>query len=122
VAAPCINAVATGCRLDKRPILPGCPCYTCQNHNRAYIHHLLQCHEMLASVLLETHNLHRALLFFAALRDSIAGGSWAVFRARCEAVLGAAGMADGAIVADCVVTATAARPKNTPKQDPSGTE
>lgn len=39
-------------REDFRPLLEGCACYTCTNHSRAYIHHLLNVHEMLASVLL----------------------------------------------------------------------
>jgi tRNA-guanine family transglycosylase len=37
---------------DTQPLLVGCQCYSCQNHTRAYIHHLLNTHEMLASVLL----------------------------------------------------------------------
>lgn len=34
---------------------------------------------MLADVLLDTHNLHHYLRFFAALRASIAGGTFAAF-------------------------------------------
>jgi queuine tRNA-ribosyltransferase subunit QTRTD1 len=41
-------------RLDVQPVLPGCDCYTCTKHTRAYIHHLLNTHEMLANVLLTT--------------------------------------------------------------------
>ncbi|CAG8470437.1 10367_t:CDS:2 [Cetraspora pellucida] len=37
---------------DFKPILDECKCYTCQNHKRAYIHHLLKAHEMLATILL----------------------------------------------------------------------
>lgn len=39
-------------KTDFRPLLPSCKCYTCRNHTRAYIHHLLVAHEMLATVLL----------------------------------------------------------------------
>ena len=41
-----INLWALSYRRDPRPLLPGCDCFTCSNHSRAYIHHLLQCHEM----------------------------------------------------------------------------
>jgi len=34
-----------------------CECFTCQNHHRAYIHHLLKCHEMTAWVLLQMYSL-----------------------------------------------------------------
>ena len=34
---------------------------------------------MLADVLLDAHNLHHYLRFFAALRDAIAGGTFAAF-------------------------------------------
>jgi hypothetical protein len=30
------------CRLDKSPLVPGCKGFTCHNHTRAYVHHLLQ--------------------------------------------------------------------------------
>ncbi|MFN9909268.1 MAG: tRNA-guanine transglycosylase [bacterium] len=39
-------------------IIKGCRCYTCENHTRAYIHHLLICKEMTANVLLTIHNLY----------------------------------------------------------------
>ena len=41
--------------MDFRPILPECGCYTCTNHTRAYIHHLLVTKEILARVLLMTY-------------------------------------------------------------------
>ncbi|CAI2180070.1 7122_t:CDS:2 [Funneliformis geosporum] len=36
-------------RNDVRPLLAGCQCYSCKNHTRAYVHHLLNTHEMLAT-------------------------------------------------------------------------
>src|SRR5271170_2025351 len=39
------------------PLVDGCLCYTCQKHYRAYIHHLLKCHEMTAWVLLQMYLL-----------------------------------------------------------------
>jgi queuine tRNA-ribosyltransferase subunit QTRTD1 len=38
---------------DKGPILRGCTCFTCKNHTRAYLHHLLNVHEMTAPILLD---------------------------------------------------------------------
>lgn len=61
-------------RTDRSPLLAGCRCFACQNHSRAYIHHLLSVHEMLGAVLLETHNTHHMLQFFAAIRSAIKGG------------------------------------------------
>eukprot|EP01147_Barroeca_monosierra_P002031 gene2031-5104_t len=39
---------------DFRPLSAACTCYTCSTFTRAYIHHLLLTHEMLATILL-TH-------------------------------------------------------------------
>lgn len=36
---------------DTGPLSKGCPCHTCCHHTRAYIHHLLHVHEMLAQVI-----------------------------------------------------------------------
>ena len=35
-----------------RPIMNNCPCYSCLNHTKAYIHHLLDTKELLAHTLL----------------------------------------------------------------------
>ncbi|MBL6665330.1 MAG: tRNA guanosine(34) transglycosylase Tgt [Rickettsiales bacterium] len=42
---------------DTRPIDENCSCYTCQNHSRAYLHHLSKSNEILASMLLTRHNI-----------------------------------------------------------------
>eukprot|EP00775_Hariotina_reticulata_P009329 gene9329-biopygen11195 len=61
-------------RSHRGPLVAGCSCFTCQNHSRGYIHHLLHTHEMLASVLLEMHNTHWWLGFFAAIQEAIRAG------------------------------------------------
>ncbi|CAL1412589.1 unnamed protein product [Linum trigynum] len=66
-----INLKATVYRKDTDPIVEGCVCYTCRNHTRAYINHLLNVHEMLAQILLEIHNTHHYLGFFQAIRSAI---------------------------------------------------
>lgn len=61
-------------REDPRPMVENCTCYACRTHTRAYIHHLLNAHEMLAEVLLMTHNAHQYGALFQAMRDNIAAG------------------------------------------------
>lgn len=61
-------------REDGRPMVEGCKCYACRKHTRAYIHHLLNAHEMLAEVLLMMHNTHQYGLLFESAREAIAGG------------------------------------------------
>ncbi|PWY86426.1 tRNA-guanine transglycosylase family protein [Aspergillus sclerotioniger CBS 115572] len=61
---------------DTSPLSESCQCYTCCNHHRAYIHHLLTTKEMLAWTLLQIHNYHAMDLFFADIRQSIARGTF----------------------------------------------
>ncbi|XP_023729265.1 uncharacterized protein LOC111876940 isoform X2 [Lactuca sativa] len=69
-----INLKATIYRKDASRIVDGCICYTCQNHTKAYINHLLNVHEMLAHILLEIHNTHHYLSFFGVIREAITEG------------------------------------------------
>ncbi|MEM9243925.1 MAG: tRNA guanosine(34) transglycosylase Tgt [Pseudomonadota bacterium] len=43
---------------SQRPLDEQCPCYTCQNYTRSYLHHLEKCGEMLGARLQTIHNLH----------------------------------------------------------------
>jgi len=54
-------------RDDPRPIDAECSCYTCQHFSRAYLRHLDQNKEILASILNTIHNLH----YFHELMRSI---------------------------------------------------
>ncbi|XP_068815265.1 queuine tRNA-ribosyltransferase accessory subunit 2 isoform X2 [Struthio camelus] len=56
---------------DFGPLLEGCTCYCCQRHTRAYVHHLLVTNELLAGVLLMTHNFQHYFSFFSAIRDAL---------------------------------------------------
>ncbi|KAF9919222.1 Queuine tRNA-ribosyltransferase subunit qtrtd1 [Lobosporangium transversale] len=60
------------------PLLDGCECYACKGgrHTRAYINHLLKAHEMLATVLLMSHNMHQYSKFFENVRQSIQDGTF----------------------------------------------
>lgn len=57
------------------PLSPGCSCYACSNHHRAYLQHLLMAKEMLGWVLLQIHNHDIMDRFFDGVRKSIARGS-----------------------------------------------
>ncbi|KAI8969046.1 tRNA-guanine(15) transglycosylase-like protein [Mycotypha africana] len=54
------------------PIDKDCGCYACTRpHTKAYIHHLLNAHEMLAPILLMSHNIYQLDRFMASIRKSI---------------------------------------------------
>lgn len=42
---------------DFRPLDANCSCYTCTNHSRAYLHHLVKAKEMTGGNLLSIHNV-----------------------------------------------------------------
>ncbi|XP_024881284.1 queuine tRNA-ribosyltransferase accessory subunit 2 [Temnothorax curvispinosus] len=67
---------------DFSPICKTCECLACQNHSRAYIHHLHHTKEMLGLVLLMIHNIHHYLQFFSVIRDSIKNGTFNQFQAK----------------------------------------
>lgn len=56
---------------DFTPISRSCSCLTCQKHTRAYVHHLLNTHELLGPVLLTIHNLHHYMEFFKSIREAL---------------------------------------------------
>jgi queuine tRNA-ribosyltransferase len=56
---------------DFTPLDSGCSCFTCLNHTRAYIRHLLKIQEPLAQRLLSYHNLAYFKKFMAGLRKKI---------------------------------------------------
>ena len=60
---------------DPRPIDPDCPCPTCRNHSRAYVHHLFRADEMLGPILLTRHNLYYYQALMAGLRAAIEAGT-----------------------------------------------
>ncbi len=64
---------------DPAPIDPACDCYTCAHFSRAYLRHLVKADEILASILLTTHNLHFLLRLMDDLRKAIRKGTLADF-------------------------------------------
>ncbi|ORX53583.1 tRNA-guanine transglycosylase [Hesseltinella vesiculosa] len=54
------------------PLDKSCGCYACKNgQTKAYIHHLLNAHEMLASIFLMGHNVYQMNEFMQDIRHSI---------------------------------------------------
>jgi queuine tRNA-ribosyltransferase len=60
---------------DPRPLDEGCPCYTCRNFSRAYLHHLNRVGEILGAQLGTLHNLSYYQDLMRDLRTAIADGS-----------------------------------------------
>lgn len=65
---------------DPLPVDPDCGCYVCRNYSRAYLRHLYQSREILASVLNTHHNLHYYLNLMREARDAIEQGTFAEYR------------------------------------------
>jgi queuine tRNA-ribosyltransferase len=61
-------------RADPAPLVADCACYTCAHFSRAYLRHLVMANEILAHILLTTHNVHFLLELMRQLRAAIAAG------------------------------------------------
>jgi queuine tRNA-ribosyltransferase len=74
---------------DPGPIDPHCRCLVCRTYSRAYLRHLFQSHEILASVLNTYHNLYFYLDMVGEIRDAISSCGFAeyalAFKAAYEA-------------------------------------
>ena len=66
--------------LDQNPLDESCNCSVCRRHTRAFIRHLYQSGEMLASILLTHHNLAFFLDTMKRVRQAIRSGQFAKFR------------------------------------------
>lgn len=56
---------------DHKPIDEDCACYTCQNHSRAYLHHLFKAGELLGMQLMLGHNVFFMNQLMETIRTSI---------------------------------------------------
>jgi queuine tRNA-ribosyltransferase len=65
---------------DFSPIEDGCSCYACRNFSSAYIRHLVKSREILASMLLTTHNIHFIMDLVKRSRDAIKAGRFDDFK------------------------------------------
>jgi queuine tRNA-ribosyltransferase len=69
-------------RQDVRPPDESCPCYTCRNFTRAYLHHLQRTNEILGARLNTLHNLHFYESLMRTLREAISQGRLAELAAQ----------------------------------------
>jgi queuine tRNA-ribosyltransferase len=68
-------------REDSGPIDPDCGCMVCRQYSRAYLRHLYQSNEILASVLNTHHNLAYYLDLMAGARSALDAGTFTAYRA-----------------------------------------
>jgi queuine tRNA-ribosyltransferase len=69
---------------DPAPIDQDCSCPACRSYGRAYLRHLFQAGEILASRLNTLHNLYFYLDFMRQIRQSIAQNSLLKFRKKLQ--------------------------------------
>jgi queuine tRNA-ribosyltransferase len=72
---------------DQEPLVDGCPCPTCEEHTRAYVHYLSRAEEMTGVRLLAIHNLAYLERIVRGARETIQAGCFAGYR---ERILGGA--------------------------------
>lgn len=66
-------------KTDEKPLDEKCKCYACQNHSRAYLHHLDKAQEMLAPMLLSEHNIFYYQDLMKDIRAAIEDGTFEEF-------------------------------------------
>ncbi len=66
-------------KFSEQALDPVCPCATCKNYSRAYLHHLHKCQEVLGWQLLTTHNLTFYHGLMAKIRERILAGTFLEF-------------------------------------------
>jgi queuine tRNA-ribosyltransferase len=66
---------------DPRPLDAECQCAACTGYSRAYLHHIVRAGEILAAMLLTTHNLRYYQDLMAGLRGAIEAGTLDAFAA-----------------------------------------
>lgn len=67
---------------DLEPLDPECNCSVCQRYSKAYLRHLYQSGEMLASILISHHNLAFFLNLMRQARQAIIGGYFYSFKTK----------------------------------------
>ena len=74
---------------DPRPLDERCACMVCRTYSRAYLRHLFQANEILASILNSHHNVAFFLDIMGKIRQAIAFGELAEFSSGFQARIGA---------------------------------
>ena len=68
-------------RRDRLPVDTTCPCYTCQNFSRAYLHHLFACDEVTGTTLACIHNITFLQELMKVIRAAVANDTFEQERA-----------------------------------------
>lgn len=79
-ASGTINIANSGFRNDKKPLEPGCTCYTCRSYSRAYLHHLYRNRELLSYRLNTIHNLNYYTALMNQIREAVKSDDFLEFR------------------------------------------
>jgi queuine tRNA-ribosyltransferase len=66
-------------RDDSKPLDSKCGCYACQNHSRAYLHHLVKSNEILGAMLMSEHNIFYYQDLMKEIRKNIEEKNFANF-------------------------------------------
>jgi queuine tRNA-ribosyltransferase len=72
-------------RGSREPITAGCPCLSCREHTRGYLHYLVKAHELTAVRLITLHNLTFMAHLMRGIRAAIAAASLGAYRDRIMA-------------------------------------
>ena len=75
-------------REDFAPLVPGCGCYTCQNHSAAYLRHIYRMGETTAAALISIHNIYTLVELAQEARRQIIAGTFEQFYQETKAQLG----------------------------------
>ena len=73
---------------DPRPLDERCSCMVCRTYSRAYLRHLFQANEILASILNSHHNVAFFLDIMSKIRQAIAFGELAEFSSEFQSRIG----------------------------------
>ncbi|MCL2736175.1 MAG: tRNA guanosine(34) transglycosylase Tgt [Propionibacteriaceae bacterium] len=76
----CYNVDTLPSKRNFSALEPGCDCYTCTHHTRAYLHHLTRANELLLYTLMTIHNERFHVRLVDDIRHSIETGDFDSFR------------------------------------------
>ncbi len=71
-------------RTDSNPIDADCDCYSCRNHSRAYVSHLIHAKEMVGATLASLHNLRFYQRLVKMIRSKIEANEFSLFAEECR--------------------------------------
>lgn len=80
-----LNLLNSRFKNDERPIDEDCPCSTCQNYSRGYLHHLFKTKEQLGGMLASIHNIQFMMTLMTDIREAIKTSTLPELRTQYEA-------------------------------------